>query len=137
MPQKCCFRAFFCIFCLFFPFSYYLAQKYLHTLGQSSFIDQIVLMTQIQITQYFIWFPWAAITATIRRGILSQSFSRYSGVTCLHTFLASFFPIFDNDSSISNKCHFQMVKARATGLHSYEISFNVVLGSYKIFYIIL
>ena len=50
---------------------YYLAKKYLHTLGQSSFIDQIVLMTQIQITQYFIWFPWAAITATIRRGILS------------------------------------------------------------------
>ena len=71
---------------------YYLAKKYFHTLGQSSFIDQIVLIVQIQITQYFVWPPWAAITATIRRGILSQSFSRYSGVTCLHTFLASFSP---------------------------------------------
>ena len=50
---------------------YYLAQKYSHTLGQSSFIDQIVLIVQIQITQYLVWFPWAAITATIRRGILS------------------------------------------------------------------
>ena len=50
---------------------YYLAKKYLHTLGQSSFIDQIELITQTQITQYFVWPPWAAITATIRRGILS------------------------------------------------------------------
>ena len=44
-----------------------------------------------------------------------------------------FFPIFKNDLSTSNKCHFQTVRARATGLRSYERSFNVVLGSYKFF----
>ena len=54
-------------------------------------------------------------------------------MTCLHTFFASFFHIFDNDLSTSNKCHFQTVKARATGLRSYERSFNVVLGSHKVF----
>ena len=51
-------------------------------------------------------------------------------------FSCVFFPIFDNDFSTSNKCHFQTVKARATGLRSYERSFNVVSGSHKIFYII-
>ena len=52
-------------------------------------------------------------------------------------YLSDFFSsIFDNDLSTSNKCHFQTVKARATGLRSYERSFNVVLGSHKIFYII-
>ena len=50
---------------------YYIAKKYFHNLGQSSFIDQIVLIAQIQITQYFVWPPWAAITATFRHGILS------------------------------------------------------------------
>ena len=51
-------------------------------------------------------------------------------------FFCVFFPIFDNDLSTSNKCHFQTNRARATGLRSYKRSFNVVSGSHKIFYII-
>ena len=51
-------------------------------------------------------------------------------------FFRVFFPIFENDLTTSNECHFQTVRARATRLRSYERSFNVVLGSHKFFKII-
>ena len=52
-------------------------------------------------------------------------------------FFRIFFPIFENGLTTSNECHFQTVKARATRFRSYERSFNVVLGSHKVFLIIL
>ena len=62
-----------------------------------------------------------------------MSTSTSENASIVRTLFDLFLAIFENDLSTSNKCHFQTNRARATGLRSYERSFNVVLGSHKVF----